>query len=173
MKSFDKASFALGLILSAVLIFVFQNFFSRNEVSPRSEQPAEVKEKIVYQCPTDPEADVLAAPSFSSDLPDPLVSSMEGEVKIQWDPVQYAREYEIKMYNIEGKVIRKWISSNTLLYLKELPFREKLEFTPYQITIASINKNKVTGPESEQRLLNSRRIQNLVAPVIKAITVED
>ncbi len=173
MKNFDKSSFALGLILSAVLIFIFQNFFSKNEMLPKSEPTAEVKEKIVYQCPPDPEAEVLVAPRFSADLPDPLVSNVEGEVRIKWEPVEHAREYEVKMYNIEGRVIRKWISSNTTLYLKELPFREKLEFTPYQITIASINKNKIMGPESEQRLLNSRRIQNLVAPVIRAITVED
>lgn len=140
---------------------------------PRTEQTEEIKEKIVYQCPPDPEAETLPAPIFSADLPDPLFSNFEGEAKIKWEPVQYAREYEVKLYNIEGKVVRKWISSSTSMHLKELPFREKLELTPYQITIASINKNKVMGPESQQRLLNSRRIQNLVAPVIKAITVED
>ncbi len=173
MKNFDKLSFALGLILSLVLILIVQIFFPKNELSNSSEQSVEVKEKIVYQCPSDPEAEILPAPRFSADLPDPLVSSIQGEVKIKWEPVQHAREYEIKIYNVKGKVVRRWISSSTLMYLKELPFNEKLEFTPYQVTIASINKNKVIGPESKQRLLNSRRIQNLVAPVIKAITVED
>lgn len=173
MKTFDKVSFAFGMILSPVLIFIYHSFFSQNQTFFKFKQTAEVKEKIVYQCPPDPEADVLAAPRFSADLPDPMVSSVEGEVKIKWEPVTHAREYEIKMYNLEGRVIRKWITSSTLLNLKELPFRAKMEFTPYQITIASINKKKVMGPESEQRLLNSRRIENLVAPVIKAITIED
>jgi hypothetical protein len=149
------------------------------EISPPAATPSHCETspppepKIIYKCLNDEPIGPLPAPAFRNSMPEILESNREGEVLVQWLPVEHAKMYQVRMYDKNGRMVKFWKTSKTTLYLKQLPFDDGLDFTPYQVTLVAMTQSDVEGSESEKKDLHVRKLKNIVAPNIEAITVED
>lgn len=132
-----------------------------------------IKEKIVERCPTPLEETLLDPPQYTQDIPETFKTNHEGEARISWLSVEGAKKYQINLISENGKRIKSWKTTRQTLFLKEVPFDDNKEFTPYKITIQTLNAKDEAGPESPPKGLLSRRMQNIVAPTIKSISIED
>jgi hypothetical protein len=167
----------IGGFASGVLcLSVFKQTPQQNQQAPQKPEAAvaqSVPTATPLECPKDPTIQDLAAPTFHASMPDILNSGNDGVFKIRWNPVEYAKSYVIRLYTPTGKQLSKWKTSFPTVTLKDLPFDEGKEFTPYVITVASVNRLDVIGPESGKKEIHVKRRRNIVAPGIDSITVED
>lgn len=167
---------AFGFLLGAVCVTLINNFLAKKnlQVAEQTITPTEIiKEKVVEKCPPTPATVPLGPPQYAQDIPEIVKTNHEGEARISWGAVEHAKKYQINLISEDGKRIKSWKTSRQTLFLKGIPFDEENEFTPYKITIQTLNANDEIGPESPPRRLLSRRLQNIVAPTIKSISIED
>jgi hypothetical protein len=128
---------------------------------------------VACNCSQEETTDVLPPPNYHLKTPSKLETNREGEVRIQWEDVPKASAYQVKLYDLRRKLVKSWKTKRTVIYLKQVPFSDELEFTPYKIVLTTLNKLGEEGDDSESRDLNSRRLRSVVAPQIESITVED
>ncbi|MDG0816177.1 hypothetical protein [Bdellovibrio svalbardensis] len=138
-----------------------------------SENSPSPNEKIIYQCPEDPADKTPSTPEYVDNLPPVLQTNHEGEVRVAWKQVPHAEQYQVFIKDLSGKKVRTWKTSKTALYLKELPFQDSLEFTPYKVTVIALNRKGLASSESAQHDLKVRRLNGVVAPSIRSIVIED
>lgn len=170
MKKTQLLPFFLGAFLGALVAGLIVKGVYQSETKTSD---AKENVKVVYECPKDPAEEELPAPAFHKNIPKEIETNFEGEARVQWEEVPYAVSYHIRLYNEKGNIVRTWKTSRTIIYLKQVPFRDDLDWTPYKLTIASVNKLNLIGPESESKVLRARRLKNLMAPKIDSIVIED
>jgi hypothetical protein len=124
-------------------------------------------------CPADLDSQILPAPEFEEKLKDPLETNHEGEVRVAWKSQPRALRYSIIVKDLKGKVVKSMKTSQAAIYLKEIPFSDDLPMTPYVVQVSAINKKGIDGPKGKERRLMVRRMQNILAPTIKTISIED
>lgn len=118
-------------------------------------------------------APILPAPDFEADLEEVIEANKEGTATVTWNGVDQARSYRVKVFDLNGKVIRSLKTSNRNLKLKNLPVRSDIPFTEFKVSVITINADGKEGGASEPRKLIVRRPIDLTAPTIKSIKVED
>jgi hypothetical protein len=162
--------FAIGVVIGALFIAglfigVFQDHYLQ--------KPDVIEKIITANCPKNPADEILPPPKIDASIPENLVTNVQGEAKVLWEPVKYATGYQVKLYDKSGKVIKTFRANKGHISLRGLPFLEDKEFTRFTYTVSSINRDDKVGPETAPRKLESRRLKGLMAPTVKGIQVED
>ena len=174
-------SLALGILLGIGIssLFYWSASNERTQGSPKVElerlrqQISDLKNIPPPNCPISPEDQLPVAPDFKIPLNSAFEVGNDGFVKLLWSEVQYARFYQISLYNKLGKKIMRWRSKEPALGLSKVPFDKTKDRTIYSVKVAAINRLDQVGPESTPRGLISRRIGSVMAPKIESITVEE
>jgi hypothetical protein len=173
MSKINKNSllmFFIGLVIGALFVAgLFLGVFQDRYL----EKPEVIQKIITQNCPKNPADEILPPPKIDAGVPEVLVTTLQGEAKIEWEPVKHAVGYQIKLYDDKGKVVRTWRSVKPHVALRNIPFLEDKEFTRFTYTIATVNRNDKVGDEAPPRKLESRRLKGLMAPTVKGIQVED
>lgn len=190
MKKINLLAFGAGILVTLLV----QYFLNLNTASPPipavavSETPVSTSEavaptvcepaapaepKIIYKCNNDELDPSLQAPEYHSSLPEVLETNREGEVRVRWLEVAHARQYEVRMYDMKGQLAKTWKTSRTNLFLNQLPYPEDQEIATYQVRLVALGISDATGPESEPKKLQIKKLRSVMAPIIEAITVED
>jgi hypothetical protein len=175
MKSYGMA--AAGALVGVVVTCIFfwvkspSHFESptpdaKNESTPSSEKTCEV-------CKCGPSDEILPPPEYSAKLPNPLVTNHEAEVKVAWNAVLGAKSYNVYIEDLKGRVVKKYSTSRTIIYLKEVPTPANDDDITYNVFLTTVNANNVDGAKSVARTLKASKLASVVAPTVKQIVIED
>jgi hypothetical protein len=115
----------------------------------------------------------LPPPEFSPKLGAEMRSNLEGEVLVEWLPVENAKRYKLVVTDGTGHHVRVRGVARTRIYLKDLPRPASEDSIDYWVTLASVNADEIEGEPSEKRKIVVRGRPDLRAPKIKTIQIED
>ena len=124
-------------------------------------------------CIPPPAAPLLSAPEYAQNLPESLQTNRESEVRVSWQDVEGAKSYRVVLRDMQGKIVKRYTTSNTALVLTDIPNPSDLEEVSYQVSLATINMDEKDGPEGSPRPLRVRRPASVTAPTVKNIVIED
>lgn len=146
---------------------------TQNEKSNQANEDSNRLIKISECVTLAEEVKILPPPTYQDDLPAKLETNFQGEVRVAWNPVSRASKYIISLRDDRGNTIKTYKTSHNVIYLKEIPVKANLDFAIYDVSVATINKKNEVGIDGEIRKLVARPLENIMAPTIKSITIED
>lgn len=117
--------------------------------------------------------ELLPPPKFAASVPAQLATDRRMEVKILWEGVNGSKGYNIYVEDKKGRLIRKYETKRTVLYLRDIPLPEEGTDFDYQVRIATVNGADQPGNKGEPRPLHISRQASVIAPTLKKIEVED
>ena len=124
-------------------------------------------------CPCLFSDEILLPPHFAVDLPNPLQTNFEGEVRVRWDPVPGAKRYFITVEDLAGKIINLAKTNRSFIFLKGITLPPGKTEASYRIRVASANGKDEIGKYGEARDVTIKPQATIVAPEVQEIRVED
>lgn len=117
--------------------------------------------------------DKLPPPKYADKLPKKLETNRTMEVKVAWGGVNGAKGYNIYVEDKGGRLIRKFETKRTFIYLRDIPLPAEATELEYQVRLATVNGAEQAGDKGETRPLKISRQASVMAPTLKKIEVED
>jgi hypothetical protein len=180
--SFKQKS--ITLLIGIVLGFGIANFWHHVSTPPIPPAPnaesntQDVTQRQELQCPTlqcpPCESEItFAPPELRSDVPNPLVSQLGQEARVAWLPVPGVKSYRVFVKNSKGTVVTSYTTKKTNAVLKDVPRPRSSKPSQYWVSVQSLNNLGLPGEASEKRRLLVYGRNDLIAPEIKTILIED
>lgn len=167
-----NSGFAVGAVFVAVVFLAL--YSARPELFMIQAPPAPAPVCPPAPAPKcGPSTDILPPPTYSENLPEELETNREAEVRVAWDEVPGAKGYRVYVTDRTGRLVKKYSTSRTTIYLKDIPAPEDVAEVNYTVALATANADDKEGERGEMRPLKVNRQSSVVAPTIKRIVIED
>ncbi|MES2963100.1 MAG: hypothetical protein V4760_04360 [Bdellovibrionota bacterium] len=166
--------FSLGLLVGVACALIFAR--QKASVVPSPTSPTTNQNPDCPVCPTCEE--VVAA---TAKIPPPewvdetkeYIANDDGEVTIRFKPVKGSVKHRVTVVDGRNGRVRTFATKRDWVIVKDIPIASDATKVTYGIVLSSMNILGQEGDFGEKRKITIKGRPELVAPTIKAITIED
>lgn len=168
--------FSLGLLVGVAAALIFSG---KKPPIPGVLPPPISSQSGDNECPVCVACEDVAA--AASKIPPPewiddtkeFIANDEGEVTIKFKPVKGSVKNRVTVVDGRNGRVRTFATKKNYVIVKDIPVPPDATKVTYGIVLSSMNLMGQEGDFGEKRKLTLKGRPELVAPTIKAITIED
>lgn len=171
--------FSLGLLVGVAGALIFAQKSSRGTGAGKTSVNGNQMTSDGVECPVCPTCEEvkeasskLPPPEFAEDTKE-FIANDDGEVTIKFKPVKGAVKSRVTVVDGRNGRVRTFATKKNFVIVKDIPVPPDVTKVTYGIVLSSMNILGQEGDFGEKRKLTLKGRPELVAPTIKAITVED
>ena len=168
--------FSLGLLVGVAIAMILR---PKNLPNPISETPQNQTTNSGNECPVCPTCEDVAraqsklAPPAWADETKEYFANDDGEITIHFKPVKGAVKNRVTVVDGRNGRVRTFATKKDWVIVKDVPVPPDATKVTYGLVLSSMNILGQEGDFGEKRKLTLKGRPELVAPTIKAITIED
>jgi hypothetical protein len=168
--------FSLGLLVGVGCALFFSTKSGSGGLSPTKQGSTPNQNGDCPVCPTCDEVASQTAkippPEWADDTKE-YIGNDDGEVTIRFKPVKGAVKNRVTVVDGRNGRVRTFATKKDWVIVKDIPIAADATKVTYGIVLSSMNILGQEGDFGEKRKLTIKGRPELVAPTIKAITIED